>query len=220
MDPASKLSCPQCGAPAPFRGTAVSLVCEYCGSTVVRTGVDVRLLGKVSAIRDDGSPIILGGKGKFAGVPFEIVGRLQLAHQRGTWNEWYLLFADGKAGWLADAQGSFFVSRPADRRSVAERVPTFHRLAIGTWLDVQGTSYMVTEKRAARYQGAEGSLPFEAEPELTFYSADLAGADDEFMTLDYGTEADHQQPTPYVGAAVELAAIELQPLRRFEGWRD
>lgn len=220
MDQPAKFNCPQCGAPAPFRGTAVSLVCEFCGSTVVRAGVDVRLLGKVSAIKDDGSPIVLGGKANFTGVPFEIVGRLQLAHDRGTWNEWYLLFADGKSGWLADAQGSFFITRPADRRSVAERVPAYPNLTVGTWYEVQGTSYMVIEKRAARYQGAEGSLPFEAEPNLTFYSADLAGADDEFMTLDYGTSAHHQQPTPYVGAAVDLAAIGLQPLRRFEGWRD
>ncbi len=220
MQPASQLNCPGCGAPAPFRGTAVSLVCEYCGNTVVRTGVDVRLLGKVSAILDDGSPVLLGGKGTHRGVPFEIVGRLQLAHLRGRWSEWYLLFADNTAGWLSDAQGSYAITRPGDRRSVAERVPTFYGLAIGTWLEVQGTSYMVTEKRSARYQGAEGALPFEAEPGLFFFSADLAGADDEFLTLDYGTDANHRQPTPYVGGAVELAALDLKPLRTFEGWRD
>ncbi len=215
-----QVQCPECGAPAPFRGTAISLVCEYCGSTVVRTGADVRLIGKVSAIIDNGSPIILGGKGKHAGVPFEIVGRLQVRHLRGSWNEWYILFADNTAGWLADAQGSYFITRPGDRRSVAERVPEFDDLYIGTWFEIQGASYMVVEKRGAAYQGAEGSLPFEAEPGLIFYSADLAGPNGEFMTLDYGTETDHQQPVPYVGVEVDLAEIDLQPLRRFEGWRD
>lgn len=215
-----QVKCPECGAPAPFRGTAVSLVCEYCGSTVVRAGADVRLLGKVSAILDNGSPIILGAKGKHAGVPFEIVGRLQVRHLRGTWNEWYLLFADNTAGWLADAQGSYYLTRPGDHRSVSGRVPLFDNVTIGTWREVQGTSYMVTEKRSAEYQGAEGSLPFEAEPGLTFYSVDLSGPDGEFLTLDYGTTADHQQPVPYFGVAVDLSALELHPLRRFEGWRD
>lgn len=220
MQTAPSVACPQCGAPAPFRGTAVSLVCEYCGSTVVRTGVDVRLLGRVSALLDNGSPIVLGGRGKHGGVPFEIAGRLQLRHLRGTWNEWYLLFADDTAGWLADAQGSYSITRPGDRRAVA-RLAGYEDLEVGAWLEVQGTSYMVVEKRAAQYQGAEGVLPFEAEPGLTFYSADLAGAADEFMTLDYGTddEADGS-PVPYVGAAVDLAELELHPLRRFEGWRD
>lgn len=220
MQTAAPVNCPQCGAPAPFRGTAVSLVCEYCGSTVVRTGVDVRLLGKVSALLDNGSPILLGAQGRHGGVPFQIVGRLQLRHLRGTWNEWYLLFADDSAGWLADAQGSYSLTRPGDRRVVA-RLAGRDAVAVGTWLEIQGTSYMVVERRAAQYQGAEGVLPFEAEPGLTFHSVDLAGPKGEFMTLDYGTDDEAGgAPVPYVGAAVELDALELHPLRRFEGWRD
>ena len=69
--------CPQCGAPAPFRGTLVTLVCEYCGSTIVRDGVDIALVGKVSALVDNGSPVLLGSRGRWRGVPFEIIGRLQ-----------------------------------------------------------------------------------------------------------------------------------------------
>jgi len=57
--------CPECGAPVPLRGTAVTAVCEYCGSTIVRTDVDLRLVGKVSAILDNGSPIVLGSRGRF-----------------------------------------------------------------------------------------------------------------------------------------------------------
>ena len=49
MHQPEQIFCPECGAPIEFRGTAVSAVCDYCDSTVVRTGVDVSLIGKVSA---------------------------------------------------------------------------------------------------------------------------------------------------------------------------
>lgn len=215
----SPVHCPECGAPAPFRGAAVSLVCEYCGSTVVRTGVDVRLIGKVSALLDNGSPILLASKGNFDKVPFEVVGRLQLRHGRGTWNEWFIAFADGTIGWLTDAQGSFSVVRPREKTIVAGKVPTFRGLALGATITIQGVPFVAVERRAASYQGAEGVLPFAAEPGLVFHSADLRGHDGEFATLDYGEDGEHQRPTLYTGRAVELAEVGLQPLRRFEGWR-
>ncbi len=211
--------CPECGAPAPFRGTAVSLVCEYCGSTVVRTGADIKLLGKVSALLDTGSPVLLGSKGNFDKLPFEVVGRLQLRHGRGTWNEWFITFADGTVGWLSDAQGSYSVVRPRERSLVANKVPPFPAVGLGAPIIVQGVPYVPVERRAASYQGAEGSLPFAAEPGLTFYSVDLRGHDGEFMTLDYGERDNHREPTVYMGRSVDLLEIGLHPLRKFAGWR-
>ncbi len=212
--------CPECGAPAAFRGASVSLVCEYCGNTVVRTGVEVRSIGKVSAVLDNGSPVILGGRGRYAKQPFEIVGRLQLRHGRGTWNEWFLQFADGTGGWLADAQGSYSVLRPQPRTSIDGRVPAYSGLNIGQPLQLQGVEYVITEKRAATYQGAEGQLPIPAEPGRLFYSADLRGYKGEFATLDYGEVGEHQRPLLYTGNSVALHDLGLAPLRRFAGWPD
>src|SRR5690606_35989777 len=101
------------------RGTTVSLVCEYCNSTIVRTGVDIRLVGQVSALVDNGSPILLGSRGRYKGLPFEIVGRLQVAYARGTWSEWFVEFADRSTGWLVDAQGQYSLVRPQDPATVA-----------------------------------------------------------------------------------------------------
>ncbi len=221
MQPGSRTDgvyCPECGAPAPFRGTAVSLVCEYCGSTIVRTGVDIKLLGKVSALLDNGSPILLGAHANFDKVPFEVVGRLQLRHGRGTWNEWFITFADGGVGWLSDAQGSYAITRPREKSIVAGRVPSFSACALGQPIVIQGVAYVPVERRAATYQGAEGCLPFAATTNDTYYSVDLRGYSGEFMTLDYGERGDHQQPTLYMGRAVDLLAIGLQPLRKFAGW--
>jgi ribosomal protein S27E len=232
----NQIHCPECGAPAPFRGAAISLVCEYCGSTVVRTGVDVKLIGKVSALLDTGSPILLGSRGTYDGRTFEVVGRLQLRYRRGTWNEWFLQFAGDTVGWLADAQGSYSIVTPQDKNAVAEKVPTYSGLAIGQPLRILGGEYVPVDRVAAEYQGAEGVLPFEAEPGVVFYSADLRGYHGEFLTLDYGSSGEHRRPTVYSGRAVELldkptspaglkasspgrTAVALHPLRKFEGWR-
>lgn len=211
--------CPQCGAPAPFRGAAVSLVCEFCDSTVVRTGVDIRLVGKVSALVDNGSPIILGSRGRHRGLPFEVAGRLQVTYSRGTWNEWFVNFADGTVGWLVDAQGQYSLVRPKDGSVVAGRVPPFAALDVNMVLTIDGIEAVVVDRRGAAYKGAEGILPFEAEPGMQFYGVDLRGWNGEFLSLDYGNRPDHQSPVPYIGEAVDLGELGLHPLRQFEGWR-
>lgn len=212
------ITCPECGAPVGFRGTAVSAVCEYCNSTVVRSGVDVSLIGKVSALIDNGSPILLNSKGKFDGVPFVVSGRLQVSYERGTWNEWFLEFANGTIGWLSDAQNQFAIVRPIDPNQIAGRVPTYGQFQVGAPHRVAGRIAVIVDRRAASYKGAEGLLPFEAEPGMRFYGVDLRGYQGEFITLDWGTDPNHTEPLPYVGRAVTLREIGLFPLRRFQGW--
>lgn len=221
MDPygQSQVFCPQCGAPAPFRGTAVSLVCEFCDSTIVRTGVDIRLVGKVSALVDNGSPIILGSRGRYHGTPFEVAGRLQVSYARGTWNEWFVNFADGTVGWLVDAQGQYSIVRQKDQGIIAGQVPAFDALELNMIFTLDGVEAVLVDRRGAAYKGAEGILPFEAEPGMSFYGADLRGFSGEFISLDYGTNPGHAHPVPYFGEAIELSAVGLHPLRQFEGWR-
>ena len=211
--------CPNCGAPAPFRGTAVSLVCEYCNSTIVRQGVDIKLIGQVSALVDNGSPIILGSRGRFKGTPFEVSGRLQVEHGRGSWNEWFVNFADGNSGWLADAMGQFAIVLPKNQRVVAGRVPPYANVSVNSTIVIDGTAAVVVDRRAANYKGAEGILPFEAEPGMLFHGVDLRGHKGEFFSLDYGTDPNHNSPIPYVGEAITLGDVGLHPLRPFKGWR-
>ena len=185
---------------------------------MVRTGVDIKLVGQVSAIVDNGSPILLGARGRWHGIPFQVGGRLQVTYERGTWNEWFLEFADGSTGWLVDAQGQYSVLRPRDPSIAAGRVPPYHAVALNAVLTLDKTPAVVVDKRAAAYKGAEGILPFEAEPGLEFYGVDLRGFGGEFMSLDYGNRGDHNNPVPYLGEAVDLQALGLHPLRAFEGW--
>lgn len=196
----------------------MSLVCEYCSSTIVRTGFDIQLVGQVSAIVDSGSPILLGGRGRYRGVPFEIAGRLQVAYARGTWSEWYVEFADRGLGWLVDAQGQYSMLRAKDPRVAAGRVPPFAHVTLGTVLTIDGVPAVVVDKRAAAYQGAEGTLPFAAQPGIQFFGVDLRGYQGEFVSLDYGSGGDHNHPAAYMGEAVDLADLHLHPLRTFTGW--
>ena len=212
-----QIFCPECGAPAAFRGTTVTLVCEYCSSTVVRTGVDLRLVGKVSAILDNGSPLLLNARGNFHGSPFELLGRLQVAYGRGTWNEWFIGFSDGSVGWLAEALGQFAVLRPRDP-SVCAGVPVHRAFTVGHTMTLDRTALTIVDVRAAQYRGAEGQLPFVAEPGLYFFSADLRGAGGEFVTLDWGNDGAHVNPVPYFGSSATLAELALHPVRRFAGW--
>jgi hypothetical protein len=48
-----------------------------------------------------------------------VVGRIQLRYDAGFWNEWYILFDDGSAGWLSDASGQYASpsTRPGRRRA-------------------------------------------------------------------------------------------------------
>src|SRR5688572_12411014 len=105
-----KLNCPSCAATIVFKSrVSVLAVCSYCKSAVVRHDLNVENLGKMAELPPDMSPLQLGTRGKYEGTSFEIVGRLKVAWEEGTWNEWYLLFDSGRDGWLAEAQGFYGV---------------------------------------------------------------------------------------------------------------
>ena len=101
-------------------------------------------------------------------------------HQAGgIWNEWYALFDNGAWGWLAEAQGRYYVTFPVDAR--LKPGATFE---LGErWEDL-----VVTEIGVAELASAEGELPWSPTPGATYQYADLTGANKEFATFDYSEE--------------------------------
>jgi hypothetical protein len=67
-------------------------VCNYCKSTIVRHDKDLEILGKMSEMPPDMSPIQIGTTGILGKDKFEIVGRQRIGYENGSWNEWYMLF--------------------------------------------------------------------------------------------------------------------------------
>jgi len=205
-------NCPSCGAPVEFKsGQSIVVICQYCRSAVARTDRELKDLGKVAELVETGSPLDVGLRGKWKDVPFELTGRAQLGHEMGgQWDEWYATFSNGWLGWLAEAQGRFYITF---QYPIPEgvQVPSFDQLQLGQ--QVPGlpwpTPLMVAETGRATALGAKGEIPYLLTPGETYYYADLSGADGAFGTLDYN----QTPPLVFLGQQVTLADIGITTTR-------
>jgi len=199
-------NCPACGAPLIFkRGSSVVVICEYCRSVVARTDRALEDLGKVAEVSETDSPLDVGLRGIYRDAAFELTGRAQLGHQAGgVWDEWYAAFADGRWGWLAEAQGRFYLTF---QQSHAERnsIPPFETLELGQTVEAisDALPFVVAEKGTARFLGAKGEIPYKIVPYETYGYADLSGRENQFATLDYS----ETPPLVFVGREITLSEL-------------
>jgi hypothetical protein len=200
--------CPACGAPVTFKfSTSIVTVCDYCKSVVARGDKKFEDLGKVADIVESGSPLDIGLRGVYRDVAFELTGRAQLGHSAGgMWDEWYAAFADGKWGWLAEAQGRFYLTFELSL-SDGNALPHFEELQLGQPVaPVQGAfALTVAEKGVARMLGAKGEIPYKLEPSASYSFADLSGPEGEFGTIDYSEDL----PIVFIGREVTLQELGL-----------
>jgi hypothetical protein len=205
-------NCPSCGAQVEFKsGQSIVVICEYCRSAIARTDRDLKDLGKVAELVETGSPLDIGLRGKWKDVPFELTGRAQLGHEMGgQWDEWYATFANGWLGWLAEAQGRFYLTF---QYPIPEgvQVPSFDQLQLGQ--PVPGLPWpaplMVAETGRATALGAKGEIPYLLTPGDTYYYADLSGVNKAFGTLDYN----ESPPLLFLGQQVTLADLGITTTR-------
>jgi len=199
------VGCPSCGAPIEFKaGASVVVVCENCKFAVYRTDRDLRLVGKVADLAQTDSPLSLGLHGSWRGVPFSIVGRLQLDHGQGPWDEWYCSFSDGRWGWLAEAQGRFYLTFGVPPPNVP-----LESLSPGVRTFVEGAEFTVGEVGNGRYVGAQGELPTVINPGGWFRYADLTSAGGGFATFDYGEASGGPPHNAYIGYVVPFQDLGL-----------
>lgn len=196
-----RVRCPSCGGPVVFEvGSSMVAVCPYCRSAVARGDRSVEDLGKVAALVDSGAVLRVGLTGKLDGRPFQLTGRTQLAHPAGgIWDEWYAAFADGRWGWLSEAQGRYYLlfEQPAS----GDR-PAFDDLEPGTEAELPEAEdrFVVAETGTATAAGAEGELPFRLRPGEAYRYADLSAEGGGFATLDYSADP----PNLFLGRQVTL----------------
>ena len=208
----SVANCPSCGAPIEFAiGSSAVVVCNYCRSVVARTDRGVESHGKVAALIETGSPLRVGVAGKYKKNGFRITGRTQLRHQAGgVWDEWYAAFDDGRWGWLAEAQGRFYVTFKVAVQFV-EGIPPLDQLQLAA--PVPALDGLTTaEIGEATLLSAEGELPWTPEPNGVYEYADLTGTDRRFATIDYSEEP----PVVFKGNETTIEELGIEPgmLRR------
>lgn len=202
--------CPSCAAPVEFKSVAsVLAVCDYCQSTLVREGEELANLGKMAALIEDRSPLQRGAEGRWKGRHFGLIGRIQLRWEQGLWNEWHLLFDDGKSGWLSESGGEHVISEPVWQ---PDALPPFSELHLGQGLSIAGRPYSITNLLTAECVAGEGELPFKVGPGYAAPVADMRDETGGFATLDYSD--DPAKPMAFVGESVEFNSLAWNNLRQ------
>jgi len=172
-------NCPSCGGQIEFKiGSSAAVICDHCRTVVARTDRGLEDLGKVAPLVDTGSPLRRDLPGKIRGAGFRLVGRTQMRHPMGgVWDEWYAAFDSGQWGWIAEAQGKYYVTVKAARTNL----PPYDMLQAGGMYD----GLTVTEVGTATVIAGEGEIPWRVEPNSTYQYADLSGPNNRFATIDY-----------------------------------
>ena len=198
-------SCPSCGAALSFRPGTMVAVCSYCKALAARRDRDPELIGKVADLVDTGSPLGLGASGTFSGRAFTLAGRVQLKHPLGgVWDEWYMALDDGRWGWLAEAQGRFYLTFTQTPHGA---LPAAENLQAGGLADLGPDGmWTVGELSEATFHSAEGEIPWAVEPGATYRFADLSGKNGAFATLDYS----ENPPLFFLGREIPLAELRIQ----------
>ena len=207
------LDCPQCGASVNFQSSiAVFAVCEHCRSMIVLRGADAELIGVMAALPPDLSPFQIGTRGEWKGRGFEIVGRIRVEWEQGSWNEWCLLYDAQTIGWLAEAQGLLMISFAT---TVPEEIPSQPGdYEAKRQVTLDGRTWTVLDRKTTTYGASEGELPFPAPPQQTRLSADLSDAKGHFASIEISEDG----PELYLGEYTEFEALKLTNLRPVPGW--
>ncbi len=200
--------CPNCGAPIEFGvGSSLAKICEYCSATVVRSDRGLEHIGQVAALANTPSLIAVGDEGTLDGRPFRVLGRVQLNHGTGPWDEYYVTFEHGRAwAWLAYAEGHFSVT---ERAAETVTLP-FERIELERKIELGGKPFYVAERKVARVVSAEGELPAVIRPGQQHRYADLHGAGSTCATIDWGDGTG--SPEVYTGRVVPEPALRVTAL--------
>ena len=181
---------------------------------VVRHDVNVESIGQVAQLPADLSPLQIGTQGEIDGQGFTLLGRVRLAYEEGSWNEWCALFGDGRYGWVAEAQGFFMVSfefsPPAGFPAKPEELP------LGAAWRIGDQSYTVTDCKNTLCLGCEGELPFLATPNRKATNVDLAAEGSRFASAEFSDTGTRL----FVGRYARFDDLKFSNLRPVPGWSE
>ena len=200
--------CPGCGAPVEFRSAqSICTVCDYCHSTVVRSGEVLSRVGRMAELFEDHSPLQLFATGKWQNTTFTLIGRMQFRGEEGGWAEWNAFLDDGSRATLGEDNGAYVFTRPFDLKG--EALPTPEQLGLGASVQLAGTSWSVAAYLQAHLAAAEGELPKLPPLGQKFLVVELRSDDGQVLSIDYGSK----EPQMEIGRSVQLEDLQLKGLK-------
>ncbi len=207
---AYRAPCPGCGAPVEFRSAqSTHAVCNYCKSTVVRTGDKLARIGRMAELFDDHSPLRLQARGVCDGQGFTLVGRLQYKYGEGSWSEWIALQDDGTSAWLGEDNGAYVYTRPS---SLKREVPPPEQFRLGLQTAINGQPYTVAANQRVTLIAAQGELPRLPVLGAAFDVVELRSDRGEVLTIDYGPALAGAPAAVTLGRAVRLEELQFTGL--------
>lgn len=156
-----QMSCPSCGAPLTLESAFTkTVVCSYCDQVSYLENTGLNPGGKMAKISEAPSIFSLRREGKIKGRKFRVLGRLRYDYDDGYWDEWYVRFDDGKAGWITEEEGEcslFFKEALTDAIDL-------DMARVGKKIMVNTRPVFITEIQNAVLAGGEGELQYRIVP--------------------------------------------------------
>ena len=206
-----KTPCPNCGAEIEFRyDDSFVRICGHCQQRGGCAPIAASTRSARSPISTPiESPLRLFAEGHFGSATFLLVGMAQIRHEAGgIWQEWYAKFDGGRWGWLAEAQGRYYLTFEEPWTRAARAVAGLARARRST----SRSAASRTRARSAR----SPPRPTSPRPASCRSGSCRTGrsatricrtAGGTFATIDLGGEGD--PPSLYVGAQVPLADLRI-----------
>ncbi len=213
-----RAACPNCGAPVEFASAASPVaVCSFCRSTLAREGDALRRIGVSAELFDDHSPLQLGASGRWQGVGFTVVGRVQIGYAQGRWSEWHALFDNGRSGWLSEDNGRYVM---AFAQAAVPPLPARELFVPGASIVLDGRDWRVASVVKARVEAAQGELPSVPRLGEALQVVELRSPSDEVGSLELAPGAPGVSGAPgasaswSIGRPAALAELALAGLRQ------
>jgi hypothetical protein len=180
-----EFQCPSCGASNKVTNPGVLMrICDYCKTAMYWDKGSALRAGRKSMDLPPSARFRVGASGKIKGRSFRVLGRLSYAHEKGTWNEWFVEMSDGNIMWLTEDEREVFLESPL---KVTGPLPAHSELSVGKRIELDGKVGVIEEIGEARCLGGEGQIPFQVEVGEVYPYADGAAPDGSFS---FGLEYD------------------------------
>ncbi len=149
-----QFQCPSCGASNTVTNPGVLMrICDYCKTAIYWDKESALRAGEKSVDLPDSPRFKVGATGKIKGRSFRVLGRIHYAHEKGTWNEWFVEMENGEIMWLTEDERELFLESPM---KLTSPVPPHSELTPGMRIKLNGKEGVIEEIGEAKCLGGEG----------------------------------------------------------------